>query len=237
MANNTILLIGDSLTEQGYVNHWCSMLQNSYQRRADVICRGFSGYNTRWVLRMLNSSSDCCKIIPEVPPLFCVVFLGANDAVSASYPQHVPIDEFEDNLRSIARLLLEKAKPLHGVVIVSPPPIDEAGYLEYVQRERDASATVSSRTFENTRCYRDAALRVAAETVSCIGVDLYAAFLGPAMHAPFAPEQEWATCFFDGLHFDSNGGKIVFDALMAALPLEVLPQSIPMSVPHWSTLT
>ena len=51
-----ILLVGDSLTQRGYDSKkgWVSKLASSYVRRADVINRGYSGYNTRWVLDLMK---------------------------------------------------------------------------------------------------------------------------------------------------------------------------------------
>ena len=46
-----IALYGDSLTQFSFdVRGWGAMMAHSYQRRADIINRGFSGYNTRWAL-------------------------------------------------------------------------------------------------------------------------------------------------------------------------------------------
>ncbi|CUG06015.1 esterase, putative [Bodo saltans] len=234
-----ILLLGDSLTEQGYENQWCAHLQNYYQRRADVVCRGFGGYNTKWILDILQSNQQE-KIIPAHLPghtLFCVVFLGANDAVSAEYPQHVPVDQYEANLRAITRILLEDVRPLHGVVLMTPPPIDQERYLEYVRRERVPDATTSSRNLETTRQYRNAVLKVAGDTPSTIAVDLYKAFLANLAEQPYQSRNTWSTPFFDGLHFDATGGQIVFSELKNSLPAQALPEKFPTQTPHWSTLT
>ena len=44
-----ILLIGDSLTQLGYSDSgkWVALLADLFQRKCDVINRGFSGYTTR----------------------------------------------------------------------------------------------------------------------------------------------------------------------------------------------
>jgi len=44
------LLIGDSITQQGFGPDgcWGALLANEWTRCADVVNRGFSGYNTRW---------------------------------------------------------------------------------------------------------------------------------------------------------------------------------------------
>jgi isoamyl acetate esterase len=237
MSARYILLIGDSLTEQGYSNHWCTKLQNYYQRRADIVCRGFGGYNTKWILDILQSS-ESEKIIPDHLPdhtLFCVVFLGANDAVSSEYPQHVPLDKYESNLREIVGILLERVRPSHGVILMTPPPIDQVRYLEYVRRERVPGATTSSRTLENTRLYRDVVVKVANQIAPHSAVDLYKAFLGDSADKPFEPHNNWSAPFFDGLHFNDVGGAIVFHQLQLSLPPAALPENLPLQTPHWST--
>lgn len=74
---------------------WASLLSDAYARRADVLNRGYSGYNSRHVCSILEKS-----VFPE-HVLFCTVFLGTNDAALPGELQHVPLDEFETNLESI----------------------------------------------------------------------------------------------------------------------------------------
>jgi len=97
-----ILLLGDSLTQQGFGMNggvgWASLVANTFSRRADVLNRGYSGYNSRHVCDILERS-----ILPSnfQDVLFCTVFLGANDAALPGELQHVPLDEYEANLGTI----------------------------------------------------------------------------------------------------------------------------------------
>jgi hypothetical protein len=60
-------------------------LQNAYFRRADVINRGFGGYNTEWLLPVLQH-----QIIPSVSNVILwVILIGANDAMLPEGPNHV----------------------------------------------------------------------------------------------------------------------------------------------------
>lgn len=75
-----------------------------------MVLRGYSGYNTRWALKVLD------RVFPTVghdgaaaaPPVAVTVFFGANDA---SLPdryaafQHVPVDEYKQNLHAIVSSL------------------------------------------------------------------------------------------------------------------------------------
>ena len=60
-------------------------LQHTYLRRADVINRGFGGYNTEWLLPVLQQ-----QIIPSVfNVVLWIILIGANDAMLAPGPNHV----------------------------------------------------------------------------------------------------------------------------------------------------
>jgi len=71
--------------------------------QVDVVLRGYSGYNTRWALKVAE------RIFPPVesggvPPLAVTVFFGANDACLPdrySAFQNVPLHEYKQNLHSI----------------------------------------------------------------------------------------------------------------------------------------
>lgn len=70
---------GDSITQRGFSSGWTSLLADAYQRRADVINRGYSGYNSRWALHLLD------HVFPQPtasvpPPRLATIFFGANDA-------------------------------------------------------------------------------------------------------------------------------------------------------------
>lgn len=119
----SIILFGDSITQSGFSGGggsntpsagWVSLLSNAYARRADVLNRGFSGYNTRHALEVLSSvfvSSDInvhSNANSNDHVLMVAVFFGANDASlpgDREHCQHVPIDEYENNLRRIVQTI------------------------------------------------------------------------------------------------------------------------------------
>jgi len=114
----TILLFGDSITEFGFGVDgkigWASLLASTYSRRADVLNRGFSGYNTHHALGVLPSilghptNEDNAKI----PLLFCTVFFGANDCSMPTARQHLDIDSYDQNIRNIISNLRRYASNL-----------------------------------------------------------------------------------------------------------------------------
>ena len=96
-----IVLWGDSLTQTSW-DGWGGKLADRYQRRADVLNRGMSGYNSSWFLQLPEESVENAVL--------CTIWFGANDA---SLPEHNPhhyvsLDDYKSNLKT----LVEKAKKL-----------------------------------------------------------------------------------------------------------------------------
>jgi hypothetical protein len=96
-----IILLGDRYAKRSRVNaNVCSLiqrcydpetpsfgpaLQHAYFRRADVLNRGFGGYNTEWLLPVLEN-----QILPFVSNVVLwVILIGANDAMLSPGPNHV----------------------------------------------------------------------------------------------------------------------------------------------------
>lgn len=51
-----IILFGDSITQRGFAEGgWAAALSDYYTRTADVLNRGYSGYNTEWALHTLDA--------------------------------------------------------------------------------------------------------------------------------------------------------------------------------------
>ncbi|KAF4739774.1 isoamyl acetate-hydrolyzing esterase, variant 2, partial [Perkinsus olseni] len=112
-----ILLLGDSITQQSFsgVDGWAGLLADRYQRRADIINRGYSGYNTPMTLEVSRHIfKDGSPHMAGGPLLLVVIFLGANDSQlpgmvnsSGSESKHVPVEKFRSALEEIVDL----AKP------------------------------------------------------------------------------------------------------------------------------
>lgn len=79
-----ILLLGDSLTQTSFEG-WGSGLAQRYQRRADVLNRGMSGYNTRWFLEYAKDNG----IWEELGVVRLItIWFGANDASLEKHNPH-----------------------------------------------------------------------------------------------------------------------------------------------------
>ena len=105
--------------------------------QVDVVLRGYSGYNTRWALKVLD------RVFPvaesggsdgAVPPLAVTVFFGANDACLpdryAAF-QHVPLDEYKQNLHSFVSSF---KVPIHPFTSVSLSIVSKLQICYHIKR-------------------------------------------------------------------------------------------------------
>ena len=216
-----VVLFGDSLTQQGwYSEHsrnegWAARLANAYSRKADVLNRGLSGYNTRWALQALGPMFPADAAAPQ--PDLVTVFFGANDAAlpdRACARQHVPVEEYRANLKAIVgHLRALPGRP--AVLLITPPPVYEEG------RMAANEAGGGGRHLERTNAAAGehaAACLAAAEELGVGAVDLY--------HGMQDGMREY---FRDGLHFSRDGNERAFELIMEAV--SALPGMDPASLP------
>ncbi|KAI3970490.1 hypothetical protein MKX01_024137 [Papaver californicum] len=200
-----VVLFGDSITEQAFKPHgWGSALANTYTRKVDVVVRGYGGYNSRWALFLLQT----LLVGYTNPPIAVTIFFGANDAAllgRASERQHVPVEEYKENLRNIVRHFKELS-PAMLVVIITPPPIDEEGRNEYARSlYGDKARELSERTNEVTGVYAKQCIELAKE----LGV--YSINLWSKMQET----EGWQKKFLsDGLHLTAEGNAIVHEEVV-----------------------
>lgn len=235
----TIVLFGDSITQLGFgggsgaecSSGWTGMLANAYARRADVLNRGFSGYNTRHALDVLPSvfgptGESHCWV---GRPLFVSVFFGANDASLPSDDelcQHVPVDEYERNLRKIVRNIADVrfgaedddkkggsgGKKKEGghtppIVLITPPPVHAETWDEYMTTNFDC---LSPRSNEASRLYGDRVKLVARE-MGCSVVDSFSLLRGNESGDVYKGYLE------DGLHLNGEGNRLLFEGFMEVI--------------------
>lgn len=158
-----ILAFGDSITERGSelfaADHpngrgtgWTALLQSKLSAIADVVTRGFSGFNT----------ASALKALPHVFPglqenaRVVLVWFGANDAVvNGRGSQFVDVQVYGENLKTIC----EQVRRMNVTpVLITPPPLQ--------QEDADEGGTVGLRVNENTAKYAEKCLAVAKEVCS-----------------------------------------------------------------------
>ncbi|CAM9000749.1 unnamed protein product [Rhodiola kirilowii] len=215
-----IYLFGDSITEESFdVGGWGAALADHFARTADVVLRGYSGYNTRWALKVID------RVFPDdgVSPIAVTVFFGANDAClpnRCSGFQHVPIDEYKKNLQAIVSFF-KKRWPATEVILISPPPIDDEVRPLYPYVENLSG--LPERTNDAAGTFAHAAVEDAKES-GVLVIDLWTIM---------QKNPDWKTYLRDGLHLTPSGNKVVFDEVLkklreAGLSLEALPVDLPL---------
>ncbi|SCU93360.1 LAMI_0E14092g1_1 [Lachancea mirantina] len=221
------LLFGDSITEFAFNTRADSglpeqfslgaALVNAYTRKLDIVQRGFSGYTSRWGLKLLP------KILENEGPnvVMTTIFFGSNDAVQAG-PQAVELSEFKKNINSLTQLMLDKGiKP----ILIGPALHDKEVWEPTKPQEVSMGYVRSS---EANRIYADAVSDVAAENKVPF-VDLHKAFTEKG-------GDHWQELLLDGVHFSGKGYEVFFDELLKAIRgwyPELAPERIPYKLPNW----
>ncbi|KAL2344912.1 hypothetical protein Fmac_006197 [Flemingia macrophylla] len=222
-----IFLLGDSITQESFAEGgWGASLANHFSRRVDVVLRGYSGYNTRWALKVLD------KVFPATQdggagmngaPVAITVFFGANDACLPDKHeafQHVPLLEYKQNLHSIVSFFKKHWPTIH-VLLITPPPIDEEARLRYFYAVNPRG--LPERTNETTGEYARACIAVAEECGVPV-IDLWSKM----QQCP-----DWRDYLCDGLHLAKSGNRVVFEAVIMklrdkGLSLESIPADLPL---------
>ena len=176
---------------------------------------------------------------PSQPRLLTIKF-GANDAADSTLNpgQHVPLAEYESNLRAMVEHTTS-ACPGVQIVLITPPPVDEAGILaNSLAKGWLKEGEPIDRTVAGVRPYAEAARRVGS-SLSLPVVDLW--------EGPNAIGSDPAD-FVDGLHLAESGNKTLLMALQRVinthfsaagkapllLPCGEEQGGMPMHFPHWS---
>lgn len=192
-----ILLIGDSITEYSQIvenNGWGALLSSRYVRSADVLNRGFAGYNTRWIKFML----------PQILPndnfnredyILATILLGSNDCTTRQ--QHIPLPEYKRNIVTIINYLKSKINQNIKIILITPPPIDfDKGWKER------ASVTY----------YADVVKNIGNEMHIPV-INLWGSTLDIKIDTKINPKAD----LIDGLHLSKSGNGKLFLAIQAVI--------------------
>ncbi|KAL5816260.1 hypothetical protein ACOSQ3_024638 [Xanthoceras sorbifolium] len=224
-----IVLFGDSITEQSFRSGgWGAALADTYSRKADVLVRGYGGYNTRWALFLLHhifASED------KSPPLATTIFFGANDAALLgrnSERQHVPVEEYSDNLRKIVQHL-QACSPTMKILLITPPPVDEEGRMKYARSIYGKNAMkLPERTNEGAGVYAKQCMELAKD-MGISSIDLW---------SKMQETEGWQKTFLsDGLHLTPEGNAIVHEEVVRVFSETGLSaDNMPYDFPHHSNI-
>ncbi|WPH04562.1 isoamyl acetate-hydrolyzing esterase 1 like protein [Acrodontium crateriforme] len=258
------ILFGDSITQQIYDPNLSfslgAALSNDYIRRLEIINRGLSGYNTEQALQVLEESIPR----PETANVrFLTIFFGANDARLPNMPggpdQHVPVDKYKANLRAIITHPRVQEHVNARIILIAPPPLDEATLLQTDQvKYPGLIGDVLRRTNATTRQYATAVRELGCEMelpVIDLGFIIYARLGRPlAVHGPLSEyedavlrhyarqpgvDESMQTFLHDGLHLSGEGYKLLYLALTETILLtwpDQTPGQLPLLLPAWDDI-
>ena len=215
-------------SEQEHGPGWVALLARDYAwtRRADVINRGFGGYNTRLLLEDIATTLPVADARPSVVAV--TVALGTNDHARQGHPLHVPVAEFESNLGQILSFLGTEC-PNAQRLLLTPPPADELTFREHSLRASngvdDGGGIGNAKRLSE---YVEACARVADADSGCHLVDVNSELM---RRCP----GKWSSAFlWDGLHLSVEGNAQVYALVADALArCERAPLDLPMNGAHW----
>ncbi|XP_062296987.1 isoamyl acetate-hydrolyzing esterase 1 homolog isoform X2 [Scomber scombrus] len=208
-----VILFGDSITQFSFQAHgWGSAI-------ADKLARGLSGYNSRWAKivlpRLINSQSSADNNIAAV-----TVFFGANDcALEDQNPQqHIPLQEYSENLKEITRLLASAGVSADKVIFIAPPPIQESAW----EKECMQKGCPLNRHNSVVGQYAQACVQAAGQCGADV-LDLWTLMQKDG--------QDYTLYLSDGLHLSEKGNQFVSQHLWELLESRV--EKLPFILPYW----
>lgn len=212
----SFVFFGSSIVQYSFSKEgWGAILADIYARKADILLRGYAGWNSRHALQVID------KIFPKdaaVQPSLVIVYFGGNDAVGphpSGLGPHVPLPEYIENMSRIAKHLKSLSEKTR-IIFLSCPPVNE----EMIRQS--PILRVMERTNELCRKYSEACIQL------CNDMDLKVIDLWTAMQK----RDDWATIYFtDGIHFSAEGSKVVVAEILKVLKEAEWEPSL-----HWKSL-
>ncbi|KAK9063372.1 hypothetical protein SSX86_017242 [Deinandra increscens subsp. villosa] len=240
-----IVLFGSSIVQLSFSNGgWGATLADIYARKADIVLRGYYGWNSRRAIQVLD------KIFPKdaaIQPSLIIVYFGGNDSMgphSSGLGPHVPLPEYVENMRKVATHL-QGLSDTTRLLFLSCPPVDEVKFREtaryffmsnsflfcFIQARQSKSSDLSCknsevfselvRTNELCRIYSEACVKLCNEMGIKV-IDLFTAF---------QKHDDWLTFFTDGVHLSGPGSNVVVEEILKVLKGADWKPSL-----HWNSM-
>lgn len=215
-----VVLFGSSTTQFSFYlpeGGWGAVVADHFQRRADFLNRGFSGYNTEWaklILPTLFPSGVSYDVV--------VIYLGANDS-SLREDKHVPLEKYKSNLSDICDFFNSRGVGDSSLVLITPNPVCESMWVATCHEMglQDVDDNTSNRSNVVTEKYAKAASELATER----GISLINLFEALSDENP-------KDCVCDGVHLNSFSNKTLAEHLIPILE-DKLKNHPPNVYPIW----
>ncbi|KAF9274014.1 hypothetical protein BGZ88_003343 [Linnemannia elongata] len=244
---DSFLLFGDSITQFAFdINDrgWAAQLANAYQRRLDIINRGFSGYTSKQALHLLPQLLPLATTPTHSKIQFMTIFLGANDSCLPPSSQHTPLERYEKNLRALIDMVHSPTSPTYSphtkIILICPPPVNEGPW----EKECEQRGMSMNRDWKVTKAYAEVCLSVGREYSERNGqgeecqVDVVDTW-GIMMKKVEGEERTLEEFLKDGVHLASAGNDVIFEEIMKILRTKYPawdPAKMPMHGPWWRHL-
>lgn len=206
-----------------------------YVRRLDVVHRGYSGYNSEFARYILPKIIEA-EHSPKTKIKLTTVFFGANDATDEDNFQYVGLVPFEENIRTMTKMLLDIGSK---VILVGPGPHDEIFRGELFPDGKNP------RNIERNLEYSKVVQKVAKE-LDVAFIDLWHIFLhsvgwkeGDPLPGQIGTTSEKSIRHLlnDGLHFTGEGYRLWYDQVIDIINTkypELIPANIPFQYPEFA---
>lgn len=200
---------------------WGAWIADRYQRRCDVLNRGFSGYNSDWFLNFAATDEGKTDLFDHDNVKIVTIFFGANDAsdLKLNPRHHVPVERYKSNIKEIASLTRTNFGDDVKIILIAPPPVCHDGRLKFQKdKYKDKATGKLERTLELSGQYAKAMTEVAKELeLPCL--DVWTMMQDDSS----STTQPWQEYLSDGLHLSAAGNKFVGEALIDLIN-DLLPE-------------
>ncbi|KAG0259271.1 hypothetical protein DFQ27_004178 [Actinomortierella ambigua] len=246
------MLFGDSITQYSFnvdIRGFGAQVGYQYQRRLDMINRGFSGYTTEEAIHLLPQFLPQGQTAESKQPKiqFLTIFFGANDACIPGSVQHVPLERYERNLRALIDMVHSPTSPYYApwtkIIVICPPVID----YERWRQHREEQGRPMDRTVERSQQTAAKCAEVAREYQAKNGEGLAARLhqvdvidtwnlMNDQIIAGNKTLQDYLS---DGVHLNPDGNELIYQELMKLIRTKYSewdPEVMPMHAPWWGNL-
>lgn len=196
-------------------------LTNLYVRRLEIVQKGFSGYNTRWALKILPKLLEIYKNVK-----MAYIFFGSNDSCLGER-QHVPLEEYEANMLKLIDIY--KQHGVDKIILITPALFNSELWDEMKAVEVAQGYTRSNQDFEKYA----ASLEKIGAKLNLPVVNLNKAF---KKYAKDHLDGKWQALLCDGLHFSGHGYYVFYNELVESIESaypELGPRKVPYNLPNW----